>query len=104
MFGFDLAEELAGSSVTVNSLHPATYMDTNMVIQSGVEPVSRVEEGADAILHLAASPELDGKTGLYFNRKQIARADPQAYDPSARRKLRDLSLRLTGLAQPQPAK
>jgi NAD(P)-dependent dehydrogenase (short-subunit alcohol dehydrogenase family) len=103
MFSFDLAEELAGSGVSVNCLHPATYMNTNMVIESGIEPVSSIEEGAQAILHLAAPPELDGKTGLYFNRKQIARAEAQAYDPSARRKLRELSLQLTGLAQAQPA-
>jgi NAD(P)-dependent dehydrogenase (short-subunit alcohol dehydrogenase family) len=101
MLSFDLAEELAGSGITVNALHPATYMNTNMVIESGIEPVTSVDEGADAILYLAAAPALRDKTGLYFNRKQIARADPQAYDPSARGKLRELSLRLTGLAEPK---
>src|SRR5215510_7038093 len=35
MFTFDLARELAGSGVTVNCLHPATYMDTTMVRDSG---------------------------------------------------------------------
>ncbi|MEA2966324.1 MAG: hypothetical protein QOI46_6422 [Alphaproteobacteria bacterium] len=31
MFTIDLARELGGSGVTVNSLHPATYMNTTMV-------------------------------------------------------------------------
>ena len=32
MFTFDLAEELAGTGVTANCLHPATYMPTKMVL------------------------------------------------------------------------
>ena len=35
MFTIDLAQELDGSGVTVNALHPATYMNTTMVRQSG---------------------------------------------------------------------
>jgi NAD(P)-dependent dehydrogenase (short-subunit alcohol dehydrogenase family) len=31
MFTIDLAQELSGSGVTVNALHPATYMNTTMV-------------------------------------------------------------------------
>jgi NAD(P)-dependent dehydrogenase (short-subunit alcohol dehydrogenase family) len=99
MMTFDLARELAGSGVTVTSLHPATYMDTTMVRQAGTAPISTVEEGADAILNLAVSPDLEGRTGLYFNRQREARADPQAYDADARQQLRALSLRLTDLAE-----
>jgi NAD(P)-dependent dehydrogenase (short-subunit alcohol dehydrogenase family) len=98
MFTFDLARELAGSGVTVTSLHPATYMNTTMVRQSGVSPMSTVDDGADAILNLAVSPDLEGVSGRYFNRLQPARADSQAYDERAQRQLQELSLRLTGLA------
>ncbi len=98
MFTFDLAEELAGSGVTANCLHPATYIATTMVREAGVSPVSTVEEGADAILNLAVSPQLDGRGGLYFNRQQEARANAQAYDKAARERLRKLSLELAGLA------
>jgi NAD(P)-dependent dehydrogenase (short-subunit alcohol dehydrogenase family) len=96
MFTFDLARELDGAGVTVNCLHPATYMDTTMVREGGVTPISTVEEGAEAILQLAASPDLDGRTGLYFDRKRPARANPQAYDEAARERLRALSFELTG--------
>jgi NAD(P)-dependent dehydrogenase (short-subunit alcohol dehydrogenase family) len=98
MFTFELARELAGSGVTVNALHPATYMDTTMVRQSGAAPLSTVDEGADAIMNLAIAPRLDGISGRYFNRLQPARADAQAYDEWAQRRLRELSLRLTGLS------
>ena len=99
MFTIDLAHELAGSGVTVNALHPATYMNTTMVRRAGVTPVSSVEQGADAILNLAASPALDGRSGLYFNGLREARANAQAYDDEARQRLKAISLELAGFAK-----
>jgi NAD(P)-dependent dehydrogenase (short-subunit alcohol dehydrogenase family) len=98
MFTLDLAEELAGAKVTATSLHPATYMNTTMVRQAGVAPMSSVEEGAEAILNLAVSPKLEGESGVFYNGLRPARANSQAYDLAAREKLRRLSLALTGLS------
>jgi NAD(P)-dependent dehydrogenase (short-subunit alcohol dehydrogenase family) len=97
MFTIDLARELEGSGITVNTLHPATYMNTTMVRRSGVTPISTVEQGAEAILNLAVGADLEGRSGLYFNGVREARADRQAYDAEARSRLRALSLELTGL-------
>jgi NAD(P)-dependent dehydrogenase (short-subunit alcohol dehydrogenase family) len=97
MLTIDLAAELDGSGVIVNALHPATYMNTTMVRRAGVTPISTVEEGAAAILNLAASPALEGRSGLYFNGLREARADRQAYDAEARARLRAVSLELTGV-------
>ncbi len=97
LFTIDLAAELEGSGVTANALHPATYMNTTMVRRAGVTPISTVDEGADAILNLAAGAALAGRSGLYFNGLREARADRQAYDTQARARLRALSLELTGL-------
>lgn len=97
LFTIDLAEELEGSDVIANCLHPSTYMNTTMVRQSGTTPISSVETGADAIMQLAVSPQLEGRSGLYFNVMNESRANPQAYDAMARAKLRKLSLELTGL-------
>jgi hypothetical protein len=82
--------------VIANTLHPSTYMNTTMVRQSGTTPISTVEQGAEAILQLAVSPALEGRSGLYFNVLREQRADAQAYDAAARAKLRVLSSRLTG--------
>jgi NAD(P)-dependent dehydrogenase (short-subunit alcohol dehydrogenase family) len=98
MFTIDLARELEGSGVTVNALHPATYMNTTMVREGGITPISTVEQGGEAILHLAAGDDVAGKSGLFFNGMQQAPANPQAYDAGARQRLRALSLELTGLS------
>ena len=100
IFTMDLAQELAGRNVSVNCLHPATFMDTTMVRLSGVQPISTVEEGGAAILRLVDEPSLESVSGLYFNGMRESRADPQAYEPAARRKLRALSFELVGLTDP----
>jgi NAD(P)-dependent dehydrogenase (short-subunit alcohol dehydrogenase family) len=97
MFTIDLAEELKGSGVTVNSLHPATYMNTTMVRAGGITPISTVEQGGDAILHLVSGDDVADKSGLFFNGMNEVRAHPQAYNADARRRLRELSRNLTGL-------
>ena len=97
MFTIDLAEELKGTGVTVNALHPATYMNTTMVRAGGITPISTVAQGGEAILHLAVGDDMAGKSGLFFNGMNQARANPQAYDAVARKSLRALSLELTGL-------
>lgn len=44
--------------ITVNSLHPGTYLDTNMVRKANVSPMGKAETGADAEVYLATSPGL----------------------------------------------
>ncbi len=97
MFTIDLARELADTGITVNALHPATYMNTTMVRRAGVTPISTVEQGAEAILNLAVGSDGAGHSGCYFNGLREARAAAQAYDADARRRLRAVSLALTGL-------
>ena len=94
LFTIDLAEELAGTGVVVNALHPATYMDTGMVRRAGLTPRATVGEGADAVMQLITSPDIG--SGGYFNGLRVSRANEQAYDAEARAKLRKLSEELTG--------
>ncbi len=102
MFTMELASRLAGSGVTVNAVHPGTMLDTKMVRETASPPRGDVQEGADSLTFLAASPRLEGVTGRFFDRQREERADRQAYDAGARRELYRRSVALTGL-EPEAA-
>jgi NAD(P)-dependent dehydrogenase (short-subunit alcohol dehydrogenase family) len=91
MFTFDLASELQSSGVTVNALHPASLMDTQMVREAAYDTLSTVEQGAAATMRLIADPTMERITGTYSNGLHEDKANPQAYDPTARARLRALS-------------
>jgi NAD(P)-dependent dehydrogenase (short-subunit alcohol dehydrogenase family) len=95
-YGFELADRLDASEVTVNSLHPSTYMPTKMVLEERGSSVDSLEAGVDATVRLAIAPELEGVTGRFFDRQTESGAHPQAYDAEARRRLWELSRQLTG--------
>jgi NAD(P)-dependent dehydrogenase (short-subunit alcohol dehydrogenase family) len=102
MLTLDLAEELGGSGVTANCLHPGTYMPTKMVLESGTRPRDSLESGVDFTMRLIVDPALERVSGRYFDRLQESLAHPQAYDADARRRLRELSERLTSLPAASP--
>src|SRR5215212_3081153 len=91
MFTFELAERLQSTGVTANALHPASLMDTKMVLETFGRTMSTVQEGAEATVRLAVSPELEGVTGRYFDGTREGRANAQAYDREARKRLWALS-------------
>jgi len=90
---FDLAAELEAAGVTVNALHPATFMPTKV---SPAPPVSTIAEGVEATMRLIATPPEQTGTGRYFNGLAESRANDQAYDAEARQRLRALSASLAG--------
>jgi NAD(P)-dependent dehydrogenase (short-subunit alcohol dehydrogenase family) len=96
LFTVSLAERLADRDVTVNALHPATLMETKMVLDNLGSARSSVDEGAQAVLRLVTDPELDGVSGRFFDGTRESAAQAQAYDPEARRRLWEESERLTG--------
>lgn len=114
LFTYELARRLQGSGVTANCLHPgavatkllADYMRVPLVGGAlartfGASP----EAGADTVIYLAASPEVERVTGKYFTNRRETRSSPASYDETTARRLWEVSEELTGLGSrgPSPA-
>jgi NAD(P)-dependent dehydrogenase (short-subunit alcohol dehydrogenase family) len=95
-WGMELAARLDGDGITVNSLHPSTFMPTKIVMEQRGSSIDTLEAGVEATTRLVTSPDLDGVTGRFFDRLSEAEPHQQALDPEARRRLWDLSAQLTG--------
>jgi NAD(P)-dependent dehydrogenase (short-subunit alcohol dehydrogenase family) len=101
MFTLDLAEELNGTGVTANSLHPGTYMPTGMVKAAGIRPITPLKDGIEATLRLIEDPDVADVSGSYFDGLDESAPHPAAYDAESRRRLRELSEELTGAHVPR---
>src|SRR5829696_2082300 len=106
MFTYELAERLKGTFVTANCLHPGA-VGTNFGKNNGgpmtlffraAKPFMRSpEQGADTLIWLASSPDVEGVSGKYFSDRKEIEAKSVAYDRAARRRLWEISEELTGL-------
>lgn len=106
LFTRELARRLAGSGVTANSLHPGVVA-TGFGRSSGgwmgfgtrlIAPLLLTpEQGAETVLYLACSPEVEGVSGEYFERCRPVRPSAAARDDAAARRLWEESARLAGL-------
>jgi retinol dehydrogenase-14 len=106
MFTYELAERLKGTGVTANCLHPGP-VSTNFGKNNGgpmalffrvAKPFMRSpEQGADTLIWLAVSPDVEGVSGKYFSDRKEIEAKEIAYDEGARRRLWEISEDLTGL-------
>ena len=94
----EFAERIPAKEVTFNSLHPATYMPTKMVLQEAGHSIDSLETGVEATARLVTDPKLAGVSGRFYDRQRESKALPQAYDKKARAELYALSLKLVGLS------
>ncbi len=102
MTTFELASRLAGSGVTVNSLHPGA-VKTGIVGKAGNSLFARFmnvlvrlffvtpEKGAETSIYLATSPEVAGVSGKYFESKKEKAAHQNNLDPADWQKLWQMS-------------
>jgi NAD(P)-dependent dehydrogenase (short-subunit alcohol dehydrogenase family) len=80
----ELGEQINGTGVTVNCVHPATFMDTAMVREAGVAPSSSVADGVRAVLALAVGDTGAVYSGEYFEGRARARAHRRVYKSRVR--------------------
>lgn len=105
LFTYELAERLEGTGVTVNCLHPGAVR-TNWGDEAGTLGIGirlarpfmlSPDKGAETALYVATSPDLDGVSGKYFAKKRETQSSKESNDEEERRKLWDISMKLSGL-------
>lgn len=114
LFTVELAERLP-EAVTANAFHPGfvpgtgLYRDTSFPFGLAVRVAARlpfvgtsVADGADGLTHLAASPDVAGETGGYFDGRERKSPDDRAGDAALRERLWRVSATLLGLDSDWP--
>ena len=101
LFTHELARRLEGSGVTANAVHPGVVATGLLSDYMGMPAGRRSfgttpERGAEPIVYLAASPEVAGVSGRYFDRCTETRSSATSYDEAAARRLWEESERLVG--------
>ena len=106
LFTYELARRLDGTGLTANAVHPG-FVATNFGRQNRglaglmfralqVAAISP-EQGAETIIYLATSPEVEGVTGQYFVKRRAVRSSHASYDVHAAQRLWQASTELVGL-------
>ena len=105
MFMKDLSERLSETGVTVNALHPGTVY-TNGIRHNTIWYIKAfltflcflynksLEEGAQTLIYLCVSEEVDGVSGQYFTDCRRAKYNPLADDIELRKELWKVSAKL----------
>jgi NAD(P)-dependent dehydrogenase (short-subunit alcohol dehydrogenase family) len=107
LFTRELAQRLAGTGVTANCVHPggvgtnfgqsATGIFKKMV--GLAKPLLLTpEQGADTMIYLASSPEVEGKTGEYYYKRRITRTTSHGRDLEAAKRLWSISEQVSGVS------
>lgn len=78
-FTYCLADELMGSGVTANALHPGV-ITTKMLVKGFNMTGEDVTVGADTPVFLATSPSVENTTGEYFEKKVSIPSSRLSYD------------------------
>jgi len=107
LFTRQLAQNLKGTGVTVNCLHPGvvatdlTRHYPKILVKLFHLFLITPEEGASTSLYLATSKDVEGVTGEYFDKSRKTAPSAEARDPSVQKRLWEVSehlLKLDGLA------
>jgi NAD(P)-dependent dehydrogenase (short-subunit alcohol dehydrogenase family) len=108
LFTNELARRLEGSGVSANAVHPGHVATDIWKTNFGfVGPLLKwimglfaltPEQGAETPIYVASSPELEGVTGKYFDKREPVPSSPISYDEDVAQRLWKISENLTSVA------
>lgn len=111
LFTYELAERLKDQNISVNAVNPGGVL-TNLGRNNGIFPwlkhilyytlkrsLITPAKGAETIIYLADSSEVEGVSGKYFYNKNEVQSSRESYDKEAAKKLWDLSRSLCGIKE-----
>ncbi len=107
LFTYELARRLNGTAVTANTLHPGGVRTNFGKELTGLAGfyfrnigflMRSPEKGAETVIWLASSPDVEGVTGKYFFDKKEIRSSKISCDAEVARRLWHVSVELTGLS------
>jgi len=106
LFTRELTKRLAGTGVTANCLHPG-FVGTRFgdesgglmswVIKLGKNFALTPEQGAETIIYLASSDDAAGKSGGYYDKKQLTAPSRAAQSDADAKRLWDISAKIAGM-------
>ncbi len=107
LFNRELARRIAGTGVTANCLHPG-FVATRFGDDSGglmrtvlkvAKPIGAIspEEGAQTIIYLASSPQVNNVSGEYFYECKPATPTAEARSDEDAKRLWEISQQIAGL-------
>jgi NAD(P)-dependent dehydrogenase (short-subunit alcohol dehydrogenase family) len=109
LFTRELARRWDGESITANAVHPG-FVGSNFGREGDYGFLGRIgmplarpfaissARGALTSVYLASSPDVDGITGQYFYKGQVAGPKATALDDETAARLWDISAQMTGLS------
>lgn len=106
LFTYELARRLEGSNVTANCLHPGGVASNFADNTGGILRIAAwffkntfaisSEKGAATSIYLAASPEVEGVSGKYFDNKKEKSSSKISYDEAVQKQLWEMSEKIVG--------
>jgi len=107
MFTYELARRLQNKGVTINAMNPGMVatnigMDEGGIFAASKKIMDRImgktpEQGADTIVFLASSPEVESVTGKCFENRKPVLTSTVSCDEAAQARLWRISEKLCGL-------
>lgn len=108
LFTYEAARRLEGTRVTVNTLHPGhvatdiwrtsfSFFGPIIKRMTGLFALSP-EEGADNSIFLASAPDVEGVTGKYYIKRELAQSSLLSYDQGLAKHLWEVSENITSIS------